>query len=116
MKLFAAALFAVGLALGQTGVNLNKALPAAPAPFIPVMHVDTLALTTVAQGATNVRFPLSVVPVASMGAIIQFTSSQLGGDVTVFAPIINPSIVFTLPTYSPFTSADVVSVAYWSTK
>jgi hypothetical protein len=117
-KLLVTTLLLALSAFGQTQVNLSAPLPApAPAPQ-PVMHVETIAISTLnmPQGGLSYTYGLKAVPIGSMGAIICLTSSQLGGGVVVPVNTIQPTIVFTLPSYFPYTTADVITVVYWATK
>lgn len=107
------AVFAAAPARAQSTVSLIRALKAFTAP---VMHVDSFALSVLPPGTTTTfTFALTAAPIPAMGAIVQFTSSQVGGDVYTPIAAIQPSIVFTLPTYAPFTAVDVVKITYWST-
>ena len=109
------AVFAL-VAFGQNKIVLPQ-VPVPVAVTTPVMHVDTLALSTVISNAgATATMTLSAPPIAGMGAVVSFQSSQIGWGVFTAVPAIQPSIVFTLPPYTPFTSNDVLTVVYWSTK
>lgn len=96
---------------GQQQVNLAKTLPA---PAATVMHADTLALSTVAAGATTASMTLAAVPIGAMGALVHYISGLVGGDIFVPALSIQQALVFTLPSY--WASGDTIQVVYWSTK
>lgn len=129
------AMLAAPLAHGQSAVDLFRALKAFSAP---VMHVEYVALaacppatvlgpspcTVVPPGSTTFPYTLKAPPIASMGALFYFTSSQLGGDVFTPLSAIQPTVVFTLPTYAPSPACpspavcvpvDVTTITYWST-
>lgn len=98
----------------QSVVSLIRQLMQVPAP---VMHTDTFALDPATPAATTtLTVSLTATPIPGMGAVVHFNSSQLGGDVFVTITQIQQSITITLPTYRPFTGADVVTVVYWSAK
>lgn len=98
-------------------VSLVKTLPVLPAStsVAPIMHVESLPLTNVAQGTASINMTLTAVPIAAMGGIVYFSSSQIGGDVHQSVQGILQILLFTLPSYA-FTSQDVITVTYWSLK
>jgi hypothetical protein len=114
-RLIAIALLLCQAAFGQTSINLKIPLPTLPVAITPVMHVETISLLALGQGTTSEVYQLLAIPIASMGAVVSFASSQVGGSVVVPVASIAQSITFTLPSYT-FTSQDVITITYWSTK
>ena len=96
---------------GQEQINLTRTLPA-PSGF--VMHVDTLALSTVTAGATTASLTLSAVPISAMGAVVFYNSGLIGGSIVLAVAGIQQAVGFTLPSY--WASGDTIQVVYWSAK
>lgn len=118
VKLMAAALLAAVLfvpAQAQPIVNLTR-----PLLFLsnPVMHVDTVQLDPATPATTtSLSVTLTAAPIASMGAIFSFRSSQIGGDVFIAQPSIAGTVTVTLPSYRPFVSGqDTLTIVYWSVR
>lgn len=125
--LFVALLFAAALN-AQSKINLSIPLPILGEP---VLHVETINLvacptpallpcTALPAGTTGTyTYTLAAAPIASLGAVVSFASSQVGGDVYAAIPGVQPSIQFTVPAYpagAAFTTSDVITISYFSTR
>lgn len=105
-------------AQAQPGISLVRLFASPTTPV--VMHIETINLSTVTPtsggSSSTFTYKLQAAPVTSMGCIVHLASSQAGGDVFTAAPLDSTaSIMFTMPNY-PVTSADIVTVVYWSAK
>jgi hypothetical protein len=120
MKTLFLSLIFAGIGFCQSSVNLVRPAPPAPPSVVnPVMHVETIVLTALPAGTTTtysytLTAAASLIP--AMGAIINFNSSVVGNSINTAIPAVSSPIVFTLPTYSPFTVYDIIYVTYWATK
>lgn len=92
--------------------------PASPAARREVSDVFPLDPAIPATQIT-LTVTLSKTPAADTLLDFRFQSSQLGGGFVAKRTPIGPNtrqVIVTLPKYRPFTTADVVTVSYWTTE
>lgn len=106
-------------ATGSTGASgaTGAVGPTGPAASVPRMTRDVWQMDpAIPATTTEFGFTLRYVPLPDTPIIVVFQSSVFPDSVRVVLPGgANPrSMVITLPTHRPFTSADVVTFAYWT--
>jgi len=110
---FALILLLTASAWGQ--VSLAKPPVVAPPSNVPAVHVQTLALASLAPGSTTATMALPTQP--TQVCMIHFASSMVGQDMDfTLQPCAGP-LVFTLPTlysvWSKESGLDTITVVWW---
>lgn len=121
MKLILAVLILAGFACAQVPVNIKT--PPPPALQVPREEILEIRLADLNIPVTQLTLTQVLPKQPAPGTIIEavYTSSQFGASIVAkrkpeatMTPIMQRTLVFDLPTFRPFTSADIITVT-WKT-